>query len=138
MEGSRTEQEVQELETALKLLIYRFGGIKEARELREEKASQMVFKDENEIPYEVMVNPTGSISEGAKLYYAKQDRLNQAQLSPRSKQLTISADSKFITDAVTKQVPSCARKVSLSMETLTPKSPSYASYAFVWTSLLVW
>ena len=64
MEDSRTEHEVQELETALKLLIYRFGGIKEARELREEKASQMVFKDENEIPYEVMVNPTGSISEG--------------------------------------------------------------------------
>lgn len=113
LEDSRTEEEVQELTTALKLLIYRSGGIKEAREGREEKATQMVFKDENEIPCEVMVNPTGSISEGAKLYYAKQDRLQQAQLSPRSKQLKVTADSTFITAAVTKQVPSCAHKVSL-------------------------
>lgn len=112
MDDCRTEEEVQELTAALRLLIYRSGGIKEARESREEKATQMVFKDENEIPREVMVNPTGSISEGAKLYYAKQDRLKQAQLSPGSKQLGVTANSTFITAGVTQQVPSCAHKVS--------------------------
>lgn len=118
LDDCRTEEEVQELTAALRLLIYRSGGIKEARESREEKATQMVFKDENEIPREVMVNPTGSISEGAKLYYAKQDRLKQAQLSPGSKQLGVTANSTFITAGVTQQVPSCAHKALLSVRNI--------------------
>ena len=64
--------------------------------------------------YEVMVNSTGSISEGAKMYYAKQDRLEHAQLSPRSRQLAVWADAAFINAEVTRQLPSHAQKVSLT------------------------
>lgn len=43
----------------------------------------MVFKDEDEIPYEIMVNNTGSTEGGALMWYAKQDKLVHEQLSPR-------------------------------------------------------
>lgn len=122
--GVRSEEEVQQLETALKLLIYRAGGIQEAARLRAIEAAQMVFRDENEIPYEVMVNSTGSIEGGALMWYAKQDKLAHEQLSPGSKKLAVWADAPFINAEVMKQLPIHAHKVK-------PDTPHSTDSAFV-------
>lgn len=111
LSDTRTLEEVQELEQALKSLIYRAGGIRKAKSSRSEEATQIVFRADEDIPYEVMVNPTGSVEAGAHAYLAKQEKLAHDQLDPRAKDLAVGAGFQLITPAIRQQLPSCVHKV---------------------------
>jgi hypothetical protein len=71
----------------------------------------MVFSADADIPYEVMVNPTGSVEAGAHVYLAKQEKLAHDQLNPRAKGLAVGAGSQLIAPAIRQQLPLCAHKV---------------------------
>ncbi|DBB16698.1 TPA: hypothetical protein ACH3X3_014944 [Trebouxia sp. C0006] len=111
LSDTRTLEQVQELEQALKTLIYRAGGIRKAKSSRSEQATQMVFSADEDIPYEVMVNPTGYVEAGAHAYLAKQEKLAHDQLDPTAKDLAVGAGSQLITPAIQQQLPSCVHKV---------------------------
>ena len=52
----------------------------------------MVFRADEDIPYQVMVNPTGSVEAGAHACLAKQQKLALDQLDPRAKDLAVGLD----------------------------------------------
>ncbi len=79
----------------------------------------MVFRAEEDIPYEVMVNPTGSVEAGAHVYLAKQEKLALDQLNPRAKDLAVRAGSQLITPAIRQQLPVCVHKVRHTIDILT-------------------
>ncbi|DBA99962.1 TPA: hypothetical protein ACH3X1_013836 [Trebouxia sp. C0004] len=84
-----------------------------AKSSRSEEATQMVFRADEDIPYEVMVNPTGCVEAGAHAYLAKQEKLAHDQLDPRVKGLAVGAGSQLISPAIRQQMPSCAHKALL-------------------------
>ena len=71
----------------------------------------MVFSADEDIPYEVMVNPTGYVEAGAHAYLAKQEKLAHDQLDPTAKDLAVGAGSQLITPAIQQQLPLCVHKV---------------------------
>lgn len=111
LSDTRTFTEVQELEQALKILIYRAGGIHKAKSARTQNATAMVFKQDVDIPIEVMVNPTGSIEAGAQQYFAQHESQELRQQSPRARGLAVWADAAIITPEIRKQLPSCTHRV---------------------------
>ena len=71
----------------------------------------MVFRADEDIPYEVMVISTGSVEAGAHAYLAKQEKLALDQLDPTAKDLAVGAGSQLITPAIQQQLPLCVHKV---------------------------
>ena len=71
----------------------------------------MVFRADKDIPYEVMLNPTGSVEAGAYAYLAKQEKLALDQLDPKAKDLAVGAESQLITCTIRQQLPLCVHKV---------------------------
>ncbi len=122
LSDTRTLEEVQELEQALKTLIYRAGGIRKAKSSRSKQATQMIFRADEDIPYEVMVNPTGSVEAGAHAYLAKQEKLALDQLNPTAKDLAVGAGSQLITPAIRQQLPLCVHKVRRVIDIFTSLS----------------
>ncbi|KAA6429985.1 MAG: hypothetical protein FRX49_00416 [Trebouxia sp. A1-2] len=113
LSDTRTLKQVQELEQALTMLIYRAGGIHKAKSSISEKATQMLLRADEDIPYEVMVNSTGSVEAGARSYLAKQEMLALDQLDPSAKRLAVGAGSQLITPAIRQELPLCVHKALL-------------------------
>lgn len=104
------------------MLIYRAGGIHKAKSSISEKATQMLLRADEDIPYEVMVNSTGSVEAGARSYLAKQEMLALDQLDPSAKRLAVGAGSQLITPAIRQELPLCVHKVSRTIDNLTSLS----------------
>ena len=109
--NTRTVAEVEQLEEALKLLIYRNGNIKKAKNERSAKAFHMMMDMDQDIPAEVMPFCLHGVEAGFYKYYAHKDREAHEQLSPRSKGLTVWADAELITDQIKEQLPTCTHRV---------------------------
>ncbi len=82
----------------------------------------MVFRADEDIPYEVMVISTGSVEAGAHAYLAKQEKLALDQLDPRAKDLAVGAGSQLLTPAIRQQLPLCVHKVRRTINILTSLS----------------
>ena len=110
----RSFEEVKELEQALTTLIYRAGHIHIAKQSRRKKAYAMIWKENKDIPQEIMEMGADSIEAGSSTFFDKKDKEAYEQLSPKTKGLAIWSEAEFITPEVKEQLPSCTRRVCFS------------------------
>ncbi len=107
----RSFEEVKKLEQALTTLIYRAGHIHRAKHQRSQKAYAMIWKENRDIPQEIMEMGADSIEAGSLRFFANKDKEAYEQLSPKTKGLAIWAGADFITPEVKEQLPSCTHRV---------------------------
>ena len=110
-------QEVQALEQAFKLLVYRAAGIQEARMARNHKCHVMTYKaskgDTDSIPPEVLAHGSVNVFTRAQTYLRRQDTAFLTQLSPKERALAVWADADFMNVEMESQLHPCTRQVKL-------------------------
>lgn len=114
---TRTVEEVKELEEALKVLIYRAGGIQKAKGQRHAKAFRSMMDcagEKRELPMELAGYCQHGVESGFYDYYRDQEREAMKHLTPKARSQVVWADAQFITAEVEQQLPSCIRKASQS------------------------
>ena len=109
--STRTLAEVQELEAALTLLIYRVGGIKKARNERSIKAHRSMMDLDGDIPMEVWPFCTDGVANGFYKYYAHKEKAANERLSLCSRELAVWADAELINDRIREQLPFSTHRV---------------------------
>ena len=70
----RSFEEVKKLEQALTTLIYRAGHIHRAKHQRSQKAYAMIWKENRDIPQEIMEMGADSIEAGSLRLFANKDK----------------------------------------------------------------
>ncbi len=108
---TRTFEEVRDLVQALKLLIDRAGGIRKARDERNQKASALIDMEDDRAAFGLYLSGNGSVKEGARQHIAQKEKQAHDLLSPKAKAVAIWADAEFITPEIRSQLPACMHRV---------------------------
>ena len=94
--------------------MYRAGDIHKAKYGRSKKGYAIIWKENRDIPQEIMEMGADSIAAGLLRFFAKKDKEAYEQLSPKTKELAIWAGAEFMTPEVKEQLPSCTQRVCFS------------------------
>lgn len=103
---------------ALKLLIDRAGGIRKARNERNEKASALIDMEDDRAAFDLYLSGNGSVKEGARQHIAQKEKQAHDHLSPKAKAVAIWADAEFITPEIRSQLPPCMHRALLADSTI--------------------
>ena len=112
---TRTFEEVRDLVQALKFLIDRAGGIRKARDERNQTASALIDMEDDRAAFGLYLSGNGSVMEGTRWHVAQKEKQAHDLLSPKAKAVAIWADAEFITPDIRSQLPACMHTYCITL-----------------------